>query len=731
MLPRPARRRAYRLTYGPLWALLAFTVFAVAGYFVFALHPRNLARFPDLAPLYGVSFRLFAQVHVVLTGLILGYYLVRRVAWRWLGVFGAVYAASLASELIGTTYGLPFGVYRYTDMLGPQWFGRVPYLIPLGWFGMAIPSYVLAYAALPARRHRWLRMGLGAFILATWDLSLDPAMSYLTSYWTWGEAGIYYGMPLLNLGGWYLTGLVLMGLLHGGGIDRWVDRLSVRWMGWYYGLTLLMPLGMVLAAGLWGGALATGAAVGAWAWFIRHRLRRPDADAVAGEDAARRKGHAPQPPPHSSGDGLPGGVRADVWNYFAENSLSFSFAALGFSPADRRRVSCVYAFCRLTDDLVDEAADEPVEGVEARLDRWLALARAAYDRKGSGIAWLDALMDDSVKAGVPFRLVEDLVAGVRMDLGTVNVPSVEALNRYAYQVASVVGIWLCYLFGVRDAWAHERAAALGRAMQITNILRDVGEDICADRVYLPAHLLRAHGLSRADLEAMAAGDAVTLAYHAVIETLMELAEQYYDHAWEGILVLPPSFGRVVAVASEVYRGIHRDIRRHGYDNFHHRACTSVWEKVWLSLRARWRLLHLQCERRKAGASRPEVQTARAPVRKEFGIWARLTTLLQLSFQGLAILDALTEHHPDHVEIRYLRLLSCYFLPGFLGRGGAVAEDGRVLARLVAAHRRHFPPALYQTMVRFLLETDIPETSQHQALRDSLVRSVASEGATHE
>ena len=284
---------------------------------------------------------------------------------------------------------------------------------------------------------------------------------------------------------------------------------------------------------------------------------------------------------------------ADTWQYFARNSLSFSFAAVGFKAADRRRVSWVYAFCRLTDDLVDRAEHEPRERVEARLDAWLALSRRAFETHDTGIDWLDAVMAESAQAGMPFSVITELVDGVRMDLGSVALQTVEELDRYAYPVASVVGIWMCYLFGVRAAWMHERAAVLGRAMQITNILRDVGEDLRHNRIYLPADLLRAHNLTPADLRRMQAGGPTLPAYHQLVEALMARAERYYEEAWEGIVLLPRRFGQVMAVAAPVYRGIHRSIRRNGYDNFRRRAYTSFTRKLWLAVQGRWRLSRLK------------------------------------------------------------------------------------------------------------------------------------------
>src|SRR5690606_11509324 len=122
-------------------------------------------------------------------------------------------------ELLGTTSGVPFGEYRYTTALGPQWFGHVPVVIPLSWFYMAVPSYALARLAMPDRAAG--RALLASLILLAWDLALDPAMSGATAYWVWERPGSHYGMPWTNLVGWYVTGLALMFALVWLDADRW------------------------------------------------------------------------------------------------------------------------------------------------------------------------------------------------------------------------------------------------------------------------------------------------------------------------------------------------------------------------------------------------------------------------------------------------------------------------------------------------------------------------------
>ena len=748
-----------------LLILLAFTVFAVAGYATFGLHPHWLAHVPHLAPFYAISFTLFGQAHVWLAALVLFIYLIRRAGARWLAAFAALYLTSLASELVGTTYGVPFGSYSYTGLLGVKWFDRVPVIIPLSWFLMAVPSLRLAWDRFPGSTQWPGRIALATLLLATWDLSLDPAMSSLTPYWVWGEPGSYYGMPWLNLVGWITTGAVLMILLTLLRADRWLPRLSRRWVWAYYLITLCMPLGMLLAAGLWGAAFATCAAL-ATALFVMRTgpARLEEADSL---DLVQR---------------------AAMRAFFQQHSRSFSFAARWFPDEERHLIACLYRFCRTLDDTAD-VREASIDEAERRLDLWLARSRQVYDGGKTGIPWFDLLMSRSAQAGLPFRYIEELVAGIRSDLGPVVIRSGEELRLYTYRVASVVGIWMCYLFGVRDEETLHRAAALGHAMQTTNILRDVGEDLAHGRVYLPADRMLRYGLTVADLERFAERGDITPAYRDLIEELMAYAEKDYAYAFPGLRDVPPSFARASAVAAEVYRGIHAAIRRNGYDNLRKRACTRSFEKGLLAIRGLYRLVALRRSEARAAqtamgmasSSRisrmvqrmlpgifalpiychgspvmaaPVCMTAHAvdttwhgeltvaelrdaylcaveneveldrtldalqtesrydPLTQAYG--AALVVLkakhafwphrkMHFLREGLPVLDRLVEQHPRHVEIRYLRLLSCYYLPGFLRRKKSVQEDFAALARLLPSARSSFEPGLYRQMVRFVLE----------------------------
>jgi putative membrane protein len=254
--------------YGLLSLLSVVTVAALAGYTTFRLRPDLLSTIPGAIPVYAAAFTVFARTQIALAFAALAFFLWRHAGTRWLSAFAAIYAISLASELLGTTVGLPFGPYQYTEALGIRWFGHVPVLIPMSWFFMAIPSYALARSATASstagsdgRTHRIRRIALASLLLLTWDLSLDPAMSTATRYWVWGSDGAYYGMPLLNLAGWYITGLALMAALSALRADGWLRDVPRRWLTIFYGVNLLLPIGMSIASGMWAVALVTGIAL--------------------------------------------------------------------------------------------------------------------------------------------------------------------------------------------------------------------------------------------------------------------------------------------------------------------------------------------------------------------------------------------------------------------------------------------------------------------------------------
>ena len=298
--------------------------------------------------------------------------------------------------------------------------------------------------------------------------------------------------------------------------------------------------------------------------------------------------------------GAPPGARHWM-HYFGEHGRSFRFAAMLLPKAERSRIATIYTWCRYTDDLVDRSA-EGVDECERRLEEWLVASRAAYDGRHTGVPIIDRAMQLARESDVPFTYPAELIAAMRMDLYHRPYETLDALQLYTWRAAGVVGLWLATTYGVREPACLERAAALGQAMQLTNIIRDIGEDLRRGRLYVPLSLLRAHALDVTQLESAAAGRAqLDHRWVALLEELMAVAERDYAFAAEAFPVLPPAFRRTVAVASAVYRGIHDAVRRLDYRTLNRRAATTLADKVALGARA---LLDLRATARAASEPRP-------------------------------------------------------------------------------------------------------------------------------
>lgn len=252
-----------------LLALFLLTAMAAAGYALFALHPERLAGVPSAMAVYGQALRVFPPAHIVAGVVTLAGILTWRVRGAWLPAAVTLYLLSLASELLGTTVGLPFGPYRYGPGLGIKWLAHVPVLVPASWFMMALPSFALATRWVTMDRV-W-RIVAAAALLVSWDLALDPAMSRLMPYWIWGRAGPYYGMPLLNLVGWYATGLALMTALALLRVDRWLADVPTAPLLGIYLANLALPVIMAAAAGLWPASLLAVLPLALAAWVARAR----------------------------------------------------------------------------------------------------------------------------------------------------------------------------------------------------------------------------------------------------------------------------------------------------------------------------------------------------------------------------------------------------------------------------------------------------------------------------
>jgi phytoene synthase len=248
------------------------------------------------------------------------------------------------------------------------------------------------------------------------------------------------------------------------------------------------------------------------------------------------------------------------------HARTFYLASHGLPRAVRAHAYAVYGFCRWADDSVDCAAHP--DDARARLGRARDALGLAYGDDPAAPPGLLAFRRAVRERGIPRHLFESLLDGMAMDLHVARYPDFAALDLYCYRVAGVVGLMMTHLFGYRDPRCFPRAVALGRAMQLTNILRDVAEDLARGRIYLPRDELDRFGVSESQL----AEGRVDANFRALMRFQIERARRAYAEAELGIPDLIGASSRLtVRVMSALYGGILAAIEALDYDVFRARA----------------------------------------------------------------------------------------------------------------------------------------------------------------
>ncbi len=198
-------------------AHLSALIFGLVGLLIMLPNPNLWNDDPRAVDVFNWSMEHAGATHILLGAATMFAVGVLTLGWRKTAIFAVVSTClSLASELIGTGLGWPFGNYAYTDFLGWKVLDRVPYTIPLSWFYMGLASYLLGgliAARFGLRRRTLWSLLIGAYLLTVWDLVLDPAMAHehlRVHFWVWDETGAYFGMPIKNFVGWTGTGLLYM-----------------------------------------------------------------------------------------------------------------------------------------------------------------------------------------------------------------------------------------------------------------------------------------------------------------------------------------------------------------------------------------------------------------------------------------------------------------------------------------------------------------------------------------
>lgn len=257
------------------------------------------------------------------------------------------------------------------------------------------------------------------------------------------------------------------------------------------------------------------------------------------------------------------------------------YMATRFLPNHKQRsIFAIYGLCRYLDDLVDEAEDliehheishlEIYERLDTFKSNLIDSYRGVMQNDPILIAFSDTLKRYDISLELPLLLLE----GVKMDLQKTRYNTFDELYDYSYKVASVVGLMTSEVFGYTDKRALDYAVDLGIAMQLTNILRDVGEDLRRDRIYLPADELENYGIRHQSFTNMEK----TPEFCEFMSFQIERARRYYDEADKGITMLDLDSRLPVLLARENYSRILDKIEENDYNVFDQRAYLNSAEK---------------------------------------------------------------------------------------------------------------------------------------------------------
>jgi phytoene synthase len=253
---------------------------------------------------------------------------------------------------------------------------------------------------------------------------------------------------------------------------------------------------------------------------------------------------------------------------------TFYFASHCLPARTRSHAFAIYGFCRWADNAVDDSVD--LDDAARRVARAREILDLAYDAPSPTPPGLLAFRESVRECRIPRGLFDDLLDGMEMDLRLRRYDDFSQLDLYCYRVAGVVGLMMARVFGFRHPQCLPQARALGTAMQLTNILRDVGEDLDRGRIYLPADEMERFGVSEAQLKAGAIDDH----FRDLMRFQIARARHYYREAERGIPDLIGASSRwTVRVMGRLYGGILHEIERNGYDVFRVRARVSLPRKL--------------------------------------------------------------------------------------------------------------------------------------------------------
>jgi phytoene synthase len=259
----------------------------------------------------------------------------------------------------------------------------------------------------------------------------------------------------------------------------------------------------------------------------------------------------------------------------AASGSSFYYSFL-FLPQERRRaITALYAFCREVDDIADDVEDTSL--ARTKLAWWRTeVANLFAGHPQHPVT--KALEPFATRFGLDAGRMNEIIDGMEMDLVQHRYADFEALERYCHRVAGVVGQLSASIFGFRNAATLAYAESLGIAFQLTNIIRDVGEDARRDRVYLPTDELARFGLNAEDIIARKGGDA----FQKLMQFQFERAQSFFDRAFATLPAEDRDAQRAGLVMAAIYRALLEEIRRDDFAVLEQRIALTPLRKLWIA-----------------------------------------------------------------------------------------------------------------------------------------------------
>jgi len=261
----------------------------------------------------------------------------------------------------------------------------------------------------------------------------------------------------------------------------------------------------------------------------------------------------------------------------ASSGSSFYYSFLFLPPERRRAITALYAFCREVDDVVDECQDPSI--ASAKLVWWRMEVARLYEGKPEHPV-TQALQAVLPQFNLPQEQLLEIIDGMEMDLTQTRYLDFKGLSLYCYRVASVVGLLAAEIFGYTERRTPKYSHDLGMAFQLTNIIRDVGEDARRGRIYLPIE-----DLQKFDVKA---SEILNAQYSDKFRQLMEFqiarAEQYYEQAFANLPAVDRRAQRPGLVMAAIYRALLDEIRRDGCTVLTQRTSLTPLRKLWLAVK---------------------------------------------------------------------------------------------------------------------------------------------------